>query len=81
MFQYRQVLVRLRAGDTVREIARSGLMGRDKLGELRAVAAAQGWLDASADVPDDQAIIAALGPGRRRSRPVRPRPGRSLGAR
>ena len=30
MFQYRQVLVRLRAGDTVREIARSGLMGRDK---------------------------------------------------
>ena len=36
MFQYRQVLVRLRAGDSVREIARSGLMGRDKLGELRA---------------------------------------------
>ena len=34
MFQYRQVLVRLRAGDTVREIARSGLMGRDKLGAL-----------------------------------------------
>ena len=30
MFQYRQVLVRLRAGDSVREIARSGLMGRDK---------------------------------------------------
>jgi hypothetical protein len=24
MFQYRQVLVRMRAGDTVREIARSG---------------------------------------------------------
>ena len=40
MFQYRQVLVRLRAGDTVREIARSGLMGRDKLGELRAEIAA-----------------------------------------
>ena len=35
MFQYRQVLVRLRAGDTVREIARCGLMGRDKLGALR----------------------------------------------
>jgi len=26
MFQYRQVLVRLRAGDAVREIARSGLL-------------------------------------------------------
>ena len=28
MFQYRQVLVRLRTGDTVREMARSGLKGR-----------------------------------------------------
>ena len=28
MFQYRQVLVRLRAGDSVREVARSGLMGQ-----------------------------------------------------
>ncbi len=61
MFQYRQVLVRLRAGDTVREIARSGLMGRDKLGALRAIAERQGWLDADADVPDDAAIVAALG--------------------
>ncbi|MFM2060330.1 MAG: hypothetical protein RLY71_4715 [Pseudomonadota bacterium] len=61
MFQYRQVLVRLRAGDTVREIARSGLMGRDKLGALRTVAEQQGWLDAGADVPDDETIVAALG--------------------
>ena len=60
MFQYRQVLVRLRAGDTVREIARSGLMGRDKLGMLRAMAEQQGWLDASADVPGDEAIAAVL---------------------
>jgi hypothetical protein len=75
MFQYRQVLVRLRAGDTVREIARSGLMGRDKLGELRTAAVAQGWLDAGTDVPDDQAIIAALGPGpaRWRAGPRHPR--------
>ena len=65
MFQYRQVLVRLRAGDTVREIARAGLMGRDKLGALRAVAEQQGWLDAGTDVPDDEAIVAALGAGRR----------------
>ena len=50
MFQYRQVLVRLRAGDTVREIARSGLMGRDKLGELRSVAQQHGWLDAACAV-------------------------------
>ena len=67
MFQYRQVLVRLRAGDTVREIARSGLMGRDKLGELHAVAQSQGWLDAGVDVPDDQAIIAGFARFRGRS--------------
>ena len=65
MFQYRQVLVRLRAGDTVREIARSRLMGRDKLGALRAVADQQGWLDVGAEVPDDEAIVAALGACRR----------------
>jgi transposase len=64
MFQYRQVLVRLRAGDTVREIARSGLMGRDKLASLRELALQQGWLDAAA-LPDDEAIAAALGTGRR----------------
>ncbi|MBT2337140.1 IS21 family transposase, partial [Variovorax paradoxus] len=62
MFHYRQVLVRLRAGDSVREIARSGLMGRDKLGALRSVAVLRGWLDANAALPDDQAIAAALAP-------------------
>jgi hypothetical protein len=30
MFQYRQALVRLRAGDSEREIARTGVMGREK---------------------------------------------------
>ena len=48
MFQYRQVLVRLRAGDTAREIARSGLLGRDKITELVKVAQARAWLDAAA---------------------------------
>jgi transposase len=65
MFQYRQVLVRLRAGDTVREIARSGLMGRDKLSSLRELAQQQGWLDDGVALPDDEAIAAALGAGRR----------------
>jgi len=60
MFQYRQVLVRLRAGDSLRDVARSGLMGRDKLGVLRAVALQHGWLDANAELADDAAIAAAL---------------------
>ena len=70
MFQYRQVLVRLRAGDSVREVARSGLMGRDKLGVLRAVAEQRGWLDADAAVPDDETIVTALGQSRRASSTV-----------
>ena len=70
MFQYRQVLVRLRAGDSIRDVARSGLMGRDKLGELRAVAEQHGWLDAAAAVPDDETIVAALGQAKRASSTV-----------
>ena len=61
MFQYRQVLVRLRAGDTIREIARAGLMGRDKAGELHALALSKGWLESAAQLPDDAQIADALG--------------------
>ena len=68
MFQYRQVLVRLRAGDSEREIARTRVMGREKLAVLRVLAAREGWLDAGVALPDDAAIAAALGGvGRARS--------------
>jgi transposase len=65
MFQFRQVLVRLRAGDTAREVARSGLLGRDKVNELMRVAQSFGWLDAAAALPDDQAIAEAMTPRKR----------------
>ena len=42
MFQYRQVLARMRLGDTDRAIARAGLMGRRKLAHLRRTAEAAG---------------------------------------
>lgn len=70
MFQFRQALVRLRAGDTVREIARNGLMGRDKLAALRAVAEQRGWLAEGAELPDDASLAEALGPRRRASSTV-----------
>ena len=60
MFHYRQVLVRLRAGDSIRELARSGLMGRDKLAMLRSLAQERGWLDPQSQIPDDQAIASAV---------------------
>ena len=65
MFQYRGVLVRMRQGDTDREIARAGLMGRPKAARLRALAADQGWLDPEAPLPDDATIAAAVGAARR----------------
>ena len=65
MFQYRQVLVRLRQGDTERDIARARLMGRRKIAAFRALAAAQGWLEREAPLPEDEAIAAVLGQVRR----------------
>ena len=62
MYQYRQVLVRMRQGDTDREIARSKLMGRRKASALREVARAQGWLEPSAPLPDDATLSQALSP-------------------
>lgn len=65
MFQYRQVLVRLRAGDTAREIARSGLLGRDKISELLKVAQSYAWLEAATELPEDAAIAEAMTPRKR----------------
>lgn len=65
MFQYRQVLVRLRQGDTERDIARARLMGRRKIAAFRALAGAQGWLNREAPLPADEAIAAVLGQARR----------------
>lgn len=65
MFQYRSVLVRLRRGESDREVARGKTMGRRKLAAFREVAAAQGWLDPLAPMPEDAAIVAALGPAKR----------------
>ena len=56
MFQYRQVLVRMRQGDTDRDIARARLMGRRKCALLRELASARGWLDTSTALPEDEAI-------------------------
>jgi transposase len=65
MFQYRQVLVRLRQGDSDRDIARSRLMGRPKVAAFRALAASHGWLAPEAALPDDATLNAAIGQARR----------------
>lgn len=60
MYQYRQVLVRMRQGDTDRAIARSRLIGRRKAGEVREAAAPRGWLDTALPLPDDAVLAAAF---------------------
>lgn len=60
MHEYRNVLIRLRAGDRDREIARQGLMGRVKVADFRALALNLGWLEPAAPLPDVQTIAQSL---------------------
>lgn len=69
MYEYRQVLVRMRQGDSDRGIRRAGLMGRDKAKEVRAVASAQGWLDRSLALPEDAELAEIFGSAQRPSTP------------
>ena len=72
MHEYRQALMRLRQGDSEREIARSGLMGRAKAARFRTLAQAQGWLEASRPLPPPRRPPRHPGPTRSPSRPGRP---------
>ena len=65
MHHIRQALLRMRQGDSDRDIAAAKIMGRRKAGALRCVAATQGWLDAACTLPSDEAIAQALAPPRR----------------
>jgi len=60
VFEYRQVLARMRQGDSDRDIARSKLMGRKKAAQLRELAQQQGWLTSEIPLPDDAAIAAVV---------------------
>lgn len=60
MYQYRQALVRMRQGESDREIHRTGLMGRRTLGALRKQAQEHGWLDPSRSLPPDEELAGVL---------------------
>jgi transposase len=59
MYHYRQLLVRMRQGDSDRDIARSKLMGRRKIAQVREMAEQRGWLDPAVVLPDD-AVLAEI---------------------
>ena len=60
MYQYRQTLVRMRQGDSDREIARSKTMGRKKIAQVREIANARGWLAPDSALPEDAVLASAL---------------------
>lgn len=61
MFEYRQVLARMRQGDSDRDIARAGLMGRKKLATVRQAALDHDWLNPAQPLPDDAVLAAMFG--------------------
>ncbi|WP_225032055.1 DDE-type integrase/transposase/recombinase [Paraburkholderia sp. XV] len=61
VFEYRQVLARMRQGDSDRDIAGAHLMGRGKLKTVRQVALAHGWLDPGRPLPDDAELAGIFG--------------------
>ena len=67
MHHYRQALMRMRQGDSDRDIAKSGLMCRANAASLRVLAQANGWLESGRTLPDDETIAAALAPPKRAS--------------
>jgi transposase len=58
MYEVRQIIQRLRLGESDRGIARAQRVGRATVAHVRLMAAGQSWLDAASPMPDD-AMIAA----------------------
>ena len=65
MFQYRQALVRMRQGDSDRQIAASRIMGRRTAARLRELGIQHHWLDPDGAMPEDAQIATALGQPKR----------------
>ena len=61
MYEYRQVIYRMRLGESDRSIAKAGMMGRRKAAELRQLAKERGWLD-KGPLPDDSELVGYLKP-------------------
>lgn len=59
MYHYRQVIHRLRMGQSDRAIAQTKLIGRAKCAEIRVIAERNGWLSPG-PLPEDEALAEAL---------------------
>lgn len=58
MYEYRQVIMSFRLGESCRSIARTGLVGRHKAEQIRKLSSEQGWLNPDVELPSD-AVLAS----------------------
>ena len=56
MFEIRQIIQRLRMGESVRQIARSQHVGRATVESIHGIALTQNWLDPLGQIPDDTTL-------------------------
>jgi len=68
MYQYRQIIFRLRQGESIRGIARTKLADRKKIRQIRQVAHEQGWLNPERQLPSDEELLQFFKPPRKISR-------------
>jgi transposase len=67
MYQYRQILSRMRLGDSDRDLSRADLIGRKKAAVFRQLAKEHGWLEGGVPLPDEEEIAARLSPTREKA--------------
>jgi len=60
MFEIKQIILRLRLGESDRQVARSQRVGRDTVASIRVRAMEQGWLDPLVAMPDDVAVASMM---------------------
>lgn len=56
MFQYRQIIMQMRLGESNRAISKTKLAGRRKLCDIRTIATSKGWLNPDSPLPDDATL-------------------------
>ncbi|MFM0414776.1 hypothetical protein PQQ69_10305 [Paraburkholderia aromaticivorans] len=61
LLEYRQVLVRMRQGDSDRDIGRNGLMGLKKLAAVRRMTGERGWPNPGQPLSDDTVTAGVFG--------------------
>lgn len=60
MHEYRHIIARMRLGESERQIAKAGLMGRHKAGKLKEIAEKHGWLNPLVPLPTDDDLAKAF---------------------